>query len=124
MTALVVCAVTLSTAAVTFPLEWNPTYRTVVPYEIEISPEKLGAKSFTVFADGKPLETAVFRGKLPGTIALHFNVPAGTKGLKVSTDEDVAHACAPFGLPSAMFLRSKASSVHVVPVNQPLITNH
>ena len=79
----------LSAAAVTFPLEWNSTYRTDVPYEIEISPEKLGAKCFTVFADEVPLETTVFRGKLPGTIALHFTVPAGTKGLKVSTDEDV-----------------------------------
>ena len=88
MAAFAVGAV-LSAAAVTFPLEWNSTYRTDVPYEIEISPEKLGAKCFTVFADEKPLETTVFRGKLPGTIALHFTVPAGTKRLKVSTDEDV-----------------------------------
>ena len=36
-----------------FPLEWNTTYRTDVPYEVEINPAKIGAKSFAVKADGR-----------------------------------------------------------------------
>ena len=67
--------------AVAFVLEWNATYRTDVPYEVEMSPAKIGADSFIVKADGKSLKTEMFTGKLPGTVDLRFVVPAGTKSL-------------------------------------------
>ena len=67
--------------ALAFPLEWNATYRTDVPYEVEVSPAKLGAESFVVRADGKPLNVTTFAGKLPGTRTLRFSVPKGTKAL-------------------------------------------
>ena len=72
---------TLILLAVAFALEWNPTYRTDVPYEVEVNPAKIGADVFTVLADGKPLKTVAFTGKLPGTVDLRFSVPAGTKAL-------------------------------------------
>ena len=34
-------AIRLAAAPIQFPLEWNPTYDTSVPYEVEISPAKL-----------------------------------------------------------------------------------
>ena len=68
-------------AAVAFSLEWNPTYRTDVPYETELFPDRVGAKSFRVLADGKELDTQMYSGKAPGSIGLRFRVPAGTKGL-------------------------------------------
>lgn len=67
--------------ALAFPLEWNATYRTDVPYEVEVSPAKLGAETFVVRADGKPLNVTMFAGKLPGTRTLRFSVPKGTKAL-------------------------------------------
>ena len=72
---------TILLIAAAFALEWNPSFRTDVPYEVEVSPQKLGASSFTVFADGRALETKAFKGKIPGTVALRFRVPAGTKAL-------------------------------------------
>ena len=77
--------------ALVFPLEWNSTYRTDVPYEVDVNPAKLGAKTFTVVADGKPLATEQFKGKLPGNVTLRFSVPEGVKGLRVKgvpTDGD------------------------------------
>ena len=64
-----------------FALEWNTTYQTDVPYEVELNPEKIGARSFAVSADGRPIDTTVLRGKAPGTLIARFKVPAGTKGL-------------------------------------------
>ena len=72
-----------------FPLEWNTTYRTDVPYEVEINPAKIGAKSFAVKADGRRLKVSQFVGKMPGTVALRFTVPAGTKALTCETGGDV-----------------------------------
>ena len=83
------CGATLSASAIVFPLEWNVNYPVETPYEVEISPAKLGESSFTVLADEVPLETVVLRGKQLGSVDLRFKVPAGTKGLKVSTDGDV-----------------------------------
>ena len=80
-------------SAVVMPLEWNTTYRTDVPYEVEISPAKLeklaGADAkagYAVKADGKQLDVQTFKGKAPGTIDLRFSVPAGTKKLTCETD--------------------------------------
>ena len=67
--------------ALAFPLEWNTTFRTDVPYEVEVSPAKLGVESFVVRADGKPLDVRTFAGKLPDTLTLRFSVPKGTKAL-------------------------------------------
>ena len=75
---------TLMILAAIVPLQWNPTYRTDVPYEVELSPKKLGLSSFVVHADGNPLETAVFVGKAKDTVDLRFTVPAGTKKLWVN----------------------------------------
>lgn len=73
MTAALLCAV--------FALEWNPSFWTDVPYEVELSPAKLHAKSFTVYADGKPVNARSFPGKLPGNVTLRFAVPQGTRSL-------------------------------------------
>ena len=67
--------------AVAFALEWNPTYRTDVPYEVELNPAKIGAESFAVFADGRELSVTTFAGRAPGTLDLRFAVPAGTRTL-------------------------------------------
>jgi len=84
---------TLLLIASAFALEWNSTYRTDVPYEVELSPAKIGARSFTVFADGKALSTSHYKGKLPGTVAVRFRVPAGTKALTCEgTDKAAAVA--------------------------------
>ena len=74
-------ALNVSSGSVAFPLEWDPSYRTDVPYEVDLSPAKLQAKSFSVFADGNPLAVSTFPGKLPGNVTLRFNVPDGTKTL-------------------------------------------
>ena len=64
-----------------FALEWDPSYRTDVPYEVDVSPAKLHARAFSVFADGKPLPVVTFPGKLPGNMTLRFDVPAGVRAL-------------------------------------------
>lgn len=69
----------------TFPLEWNASYRTDVPYEVEMFPSRVGAESFRVKADGKYLKADQFAGKAPGSVALRFNVPRGTKSLVCET---------------------------------------
>ena len=75
-------------AATAFSLEWNPTYRTDVPYEVELSPAKLEklagvpkGSGFVVKADGRNLRTVAFTGKAPGTVNLRFKVPEGAKRL-------------------------------------------
>ena len=68
-----------------FALEWNPRFPTDVPYEVELSPAKLGAEGFTVKADGRALETLSFPGKAEGTLALRFRVPDGTRALACAT---------------------------------------
>ena len=78
--------------ALAFPLEWNTTYRTDVPYEVELNVKKLGASAFTVLADGKALPTASFPGKAPDTVDLRFTVPAGTKKLSCRTGGDASAA--------------------------------
>ena len=75
-------------AAVAFALEWNPTYRTDVPYETELFPDRLGAKSFRVFADGKELDSLMYSGKAPGSVGLRFRVPKGVKGLVCKGNDD------------------------------------
>ena len=80
-------ALTAATAA-EMPLEWNATYATDVPYEVELSPAKLSplagveaGSGFTVKADGQAIGSSAFRGKEPKTVDLRFTVPAGTKRL-------------------------------------------
>ena len=75
-----------SSAAVSFPLEWNPTYPTDTPYEVEILPERLtgptGLLSHAGFAvraistrGEQALDVAVLPGKEPGAKCLRFAVP-------------------------------------------------
>lgn len=66
-----------------FPLEWNVNYDTAVPYEVELSPAKLGLKGqkLEVRADGKPIVARMLEGKAKGAVRLRFTVPAGTKEL-------------------------------------------
>ena len=71
----------IAVAVLSFPLEWNVTRSTAVPYEVEIDPAKVGAENFVVKADGKPLATETFAGKQFGSVRLRFTVPAGTKAL-------------------------------------------
>ena len=74
------------------PLEWNVTYPTDVPYEVEIDAERLAALSgvssvggFAVFAtvggERRQLSVTTLEGRRPGVVALHFNVPASTTAL-------------------------------------------
>ena len=91
-------------AAATFPLEWNATYDTSVPREVEILPGKLvgmGLMSegdgFKVHADGKPLAVKALNGKEPGSVRLRFTVPPGTKALACETCADGAKAGASDG---------------------------
>lgn len=77
----------------TFPLEWNASYRTDVPYEVEMFPSRVGAESFRVKADGKYLKADQFAGKAPGSVALRFNVPRGTKSLVCETAKRGSPPC-------------------------------
>lgn len=73
-----------ATGAVDFPLEWNTTFRTDIPYEVELQPGKLGVPQDTAFevrADGRKVQVSRFAGKMPGTVRLRFRVPEGTKRL-------------------------------------------
>ena len=63
--------------ALSFPLEWNETYDTTVPYEVEVIPAKIGlpeGQEFTVLADGNGISVARFSGKLEGSVRLRFSV--------------------------------------------------
>ena len=73
-------------------LEWNPTYPVDVPWEVELSPAKLSAlagvqegSGFAVTAKtaagAKKLRVVALEGRVPGTVALRFNVPPGTVAL-------------------------------------------
>ena len=94
----------LPVAAATFPLEWNATYDTSVPREVEILPAKLAGMGlmregdgFKVLADGQPLAVKALDGKEPGSVRLRFTVPSGTKGLTCETGPDGAKAGASDG---------------------------
>ena len=87
----------LPVAAATFPLEWNATYDTSVPREVEILPGKLvgmglmrEGDGFKVRADGKLLAVKALNGKEPGSVRLRFTVPPGTKALACETCADGA----------------------------------
>ena len=71
----------LLAAVAAFSLEWNATYDTSVPYEVELNPAKIGAEGFAVFADGRRLASVTMPGKAPNTIRLRFHVPDGTRSL-------------------------------------------
>ena len=78
--------------AATMPLQWNPGYRTDVPYELELVSAKLerlagvaAGCGFAVRADGKPVEVTTLVGREPGARVLRFDVPAGTKALDLMT---------------------------------------
>ena len=79
-------------AAARFPLEWNVRNACDVPYEVEVSPEKLerlvgapkgcGWQVVATTAGGeRALATETFAGKAPGTLRLRFRVPDGTTAL-------------------------------------------
>ena len=79
------------------PLEWNPTYDTSVPYEVEISPAKLqklaGADPSAGFAvtaqtaaGAKRLDVVTLPGRAKGTVRLRFAVPEGTTALSCAAE--------------------------------------
>ena len=86
------------------PLEWNASYDTSVPYEVELSPAKLQALAgvdhsagFAVTAQTpegeRPLEVVAFDGRACGTVRLRFAVPKGTSALACRAgDEDLARS--------------------------------
>ena len=91
-------------AAATFPLEWNATYDTSVPREVEILPGKLvgmglmrEGDGFKVRADGQPLAVQALNGKEPGSVRLRFTVPSGTQALACETCADGVKAGASDG---------------------------
>ena len=78
--------------AAALSLEWSPTYPVDVPWEVELSPAKLSAlagvqegSGFAVTAKtaagAKNLRVVALEGRVPGTVALRFNVPPGTAAL-------------------------------------------
>ena len=82
-----------------FPLEWNINNRTGIPYEVEISRDKLenlaGVKrdcGFTVTAETssgkKKLAVTLLEGKRSGSVALRFTVPAGTSALDCQVSDN------------------------------------
>ena len=86
---ILVASATAAIAEV-FPLEWNMTYRTDVPYEVELLPARIGgAKSFEVRADGRALGVVQFAGKEAGSVCLRFTVPPGTKRLECEAGAQV-----------------------------------
>ena len=85
-------ALRLAAAPIQMPLEWNPTYDTSVPYEVEISPAKLQklagadpAAGFAVTAKtatgAKRLDVVTLPGRAKGTVRLRFKVPEKTASL-------------------------------------------
>ena len=85
-----VLAAALSAAGI--PLEWNSTYPTAVPCEIEIDTAKMGRItgfgddiSYHVMAempgDARKLEVTQFQGNRKNLALLRFTVPAGTEKL-------------------------------------------
>ena len=73
--------------AISFPLEWNETYDSGIPYEVEMVPGKLGIDGvgrYAVLADGKEIPSSLLRGKFDGAVRLRFAVPQGTKNLSCS----------------------------------------
>ena len=113
--------------AVVMPLEWNATFDTKVPYEVEVSPAKIGAKAFVVKADGRAVPTAASAGRLPGTVRLRFRVPDGTKKLALEGGEAIAAQPASEdnlfagALTAAAVPRWKSSSVKVAPAAEGLL---
>ena len=83
----------LRTDAARFDLEWNASYDTAVPYEVELDCAKLakaGAKgSFAVFARSaageRELAAKILPGRRDGVVALRFSVPPGTTALSCET---------------------------------------
>ncbi|MBO5644957.1 MAG: hypothetical protein J6S90_06890, partial [Lentisphaeria bacterium] len=84
-----------------FPLEWNINNRTGIPYEVEISRDKLeklagvskdcGFDVTAVTPDGnKKLEVTLLKGSNANTVALRFNVPQGTTALDCQVASDAA----------------------------------
>ena len=89
---LLLLSLCLSGKEVSFPLEWNTSYSTALPYEVEIDRKRLaeiaGTAENTGFevvaiANGKetPLKTVLHRGALKNTTSLRFTVPEGTASL-------------------------------------------
>jgi len=87
------CAV-LDVVAARISLEWNATYDTDVPQEVEIDLAKLAhaeAKGgFAVLAQTptgeQELPVTLLPGRQAGRVALRFRVPAGTTALACETD--------------------------------------
>ena len=88
----IVFTITASATLGAFPLEWNVNNKTNVPYEVEISRTKLeelagvskncGFEVTATTGKGKKqLEVTMYDGKRQGSVALRFNVPAGTSAL-------------------------------------------
>ena len=81
------------TGAGEFPLEWNTTYETVVPYEVAISRRKLAkfcgvsaSCGFSVAAEDAagrrtPLAVQILPARTAESVRLRFSVPAGTARL-------------------------------------------
>lgn len=79
-----ILGVAAAVSASAFPLEWNVTYETDAPYEVELQPRKLGFQEDDVIgvrADGRELPSVLLPGKAPGSVRLRFRVPRGTKRL-------------------------------------------
>ena len=75
-----------------FSLEWNPPCPAGIPYEVEISREKMGASSFSVKADGAAIPVEAMEGSSPGCMRLRFTVPKGTESLTCETGSSSATA--------------------------------
>ena len=79
-----------------FALEWNPHYRTDVPYEVEIARGRMGwaagmpgGAGFEVVAEtaagARKLDVTMLPGKTKGNVRLRFCPPTGTLALRCQT---------------------------------------
>lgn len=74
--------------AAELPLEWGPRWSADVPYEVNVNTARLARAGYrperlTVAADGRELPTTVLPGDHAAEARFRFDVPAGTRALKL-----------------------------------------
>lgn len=77
----------ISCSVKTINLDWNKSWRTDVPYELEFDSAKLGSSSWIAVADDKPLPTIVL-DDASEKMRLRFSVPVGTEKLCLRKHEN------------------------------------
>ena len=74
-------ALAASSLSAAVDMEWNVHRETAVPYEVELSPSRLGWGNLSLMADGRRLPFQAFEGREKGFVGIRFSVPEGTRRL-------------------------------------------